>query len=88
MLDLDGSVTGLPYGGWLVSNQTTMLKPYCAKRPEWNGYMCPPFPEGYVQVTLVDNLNSAPISNGYDTSNKGRTIRANFTELNTRYVGV
>jgi hypothetical protein len=87
MLDLDGSTTGLPYGGWLVSNQPSMINNDCTFRSEWNGYMCPPSAEGYVALTLVDNLNAAPISDGYTAPTNQRAIRAKFTRLDTRQVG-
>jgi hypothetical protein len=56
----------------------------CTLKPEWNAYYCPPFPEGYAQVVLLD-LTGIPNnidSNGVDrTPPSGKTIRSTWYQI-------
>ena len=42
-------------GGWMVSDHNndylTAMRTDCVAKPEWNGYLCPPTLENWVQVT-------------------------------------
>lgn len=53
-LDIDGSVTGVAGGGWVVSNSSHALFPNCVARSNWNAYYYPPFGEGYTQLAVVN----------------------------------
>ena len=43
-------------GGWMVSDHNndylTAMRTDCVAKPEWNGYLCPPTLENWVQVPL------------------------------------
>ena len=41
-------------GGWYVSNNALMTSKTCTAKPEWNGYSCPYFGEGFVQLVIQD----------------------------------
>ncbi len=54
ILDLDGTTTGVRGGAWIVANNSITLQPDCVPRYEWNGYVCPPFRQGYFQLYMTN----------------------------------
>lgn len=53
-LDLDGTVTGVTGGGWIMSNTSLLLNPSCSYNSSWNAYFCPPSESSYLQLELDD----------------------------------
>lgn len=83
-LDMDGSATQVAGGGWFVANNTFLINSTCTPKPEWSAYFCPPFAEGFMQISIMNNTgkpNNIDI-NGVDrTPGNGRTIRGTWYML-------
>jgi cell migration-inducing and hyaluronan-binding protein len=74
ILDLDGSTTGIRGGAWIVANASILLQSDCTPRPSWNGYVCPPFRQGYVQLVITNpNLSGTSYvdANGVNYPDQG-----------------
>lgn len=56
-LDIDGTVTNVTGGGWMVSSTSLYLNDDCRLVPNWNAHFCPPFAEGYVHLLVDDWVN-------------------------------
>eukprot|EP01117_Protostelium_nocturnum_P002040 TRINITY_DN1268_c1_g1_i3.p1 TRINITY_DN1268_c1_g1~~TRINITY_DN1268_c1_g1_i3.p1 ORF type:complete len:1001 (-),score=270.46 TRINITY_DN1268_c1_g1_i3:38-3040(-) len=89
VLDADGSVTGIPGGAWIQSNETHFQREGCEWKVEWNAYVCPLFGEGYVQFSLVSPTfpgAAGGAGTGYDIPKTGaRTIRGIVRPLGSDY---
>eukprot|EP01080_Neovahlkampfia_damariscottae_P008139 gene8139-12600_t len=89
--DIDGSITGVNGGAWIVTNTSMLVNQNCTPKYEWNAYICPPFPQGFVQLT-IKNLNIAATSfigtDGKDyshlKSSSDLNYKATFHELETK----
>jgi hypothetical protein len=53
--DTDGSITDVKGGAWIVSNNSLLYDKTCTPRYDWLGHICPPFPQGYLQL-IVKNI--------------------------------
>jgi len=92
--DLDGSVVGRDSlgvaGGWYVSNNDLMTSKKCTVKPEWNGYSCPYFGEGFVQLVVTDINADTTDHTGVDGIDYSATykdedaIKASFYKLGSQ----
>src|SRR4051812_7251074 len=82
-MDIDGSVTGVKGGAWMLSDVSMSLTPDCTFRAEWQAWVCPPFAEGFAQLTFT-NEEGGPPTEGVDgndhpaNSTSDRKVAANL----------